>query len=478
MSPLSLQTDLYQTYPEMTMSYAEKYFAHVDTPALSVLPKGPFLEWIMLDRSKRPRDNTVLYTVLAVGSVFANGSAAAAHLSEFSQIGSSGIDALGGSLLHLMLTTLLFANLRHLQGDYDGAAELYISVYKMGQRELSSRPADQGTATPPWAFGLDRGSMMECAKRATWLADVMLCLGSCRCPYAQRQSMWEIQHAHQNSVHDSLSLDGSTVSRPDLILIATALREVAVMAGTPRALWQHETNVNFETIRSRLDTWDVAFQGNRARGQVSARRSSADQQVDILYFFAKALLHRRACPPWSGPEAQAHYAHEAFVNASKILRVAQQLSNSRTEDASAFTMLCPFIGLAIFEAFDIITARGTMYHLHGEESRVMSMMSAGLETLEALSQSWHGGREQLDSAKKRMEIMLRMTLPNQNGNGGFYFSKSMQASGEWEQDVMYSCPLLDYFDEMDWSSLIQLDGNFCCLDGEDQQMNLSLSWRI
>lgn len=471
-----MYTDLYETYPEMTMSYAEKYFAHVDTPALSVLPRRSFLEWIRQDRDKKPRDNMVLHAVIAVGSVFASGDAASAHRSEFANICSSATEDFHGSTLHLLLTRLILASLQHLQEDYDKASELYISVYRTGQVEFLGSPAHQDIATPQSAFGLDKGAMIECAKRATWLAGVMSSLGSSRSPYVEKWSMRKFQYSHRSNVQ-SVMLDSNTSSWPDLSRMATALREVAAMAGTPLALWQHDTEITMNTIKNRLDAWNDVFRGNCARGQATGYRGLADQQVGILYLFAKVLLHRRAYPPRSGREALAHYAHEAFVNARQILDVAEQLSNSKTGNAPEFTMLSPFIGLAIFEAFDIVTARGTMYHLHGDDSSVMSMMSAGLETLETLSQSWYSAREQRDLALDRMKTLVRTANTKQSGNGGFYFSKSMQVSSEWEQDVMYSCPLPEYFSEMNWSTLIQSDGDFCCLDGDDQ-MNVSLGWRI
>lgn len=480
MSQLSLQTDPYQTCPETTMSYAEKYFAHVDTPALSVLPKETFLEWMTLDQLKRPRDNMVLYAILAVGSVFATGSAAAADRSDFSNVISSDTEALDGSTLHFMLVKLILASLQHLQGDYDEASELYISVYKIGQKEFLGGSSDQYHATPPSAFGLDRGRMIECAKRATWLADIMSCLSSCRSPYVQKRSMWEFQYAHHWNV--PVTLDSNTMSWPDLSRIATALREVAAMAGTPLALRQHRTQVDFDATKARLDACRAIFRGERG-DQAAGYEMLAVQQLDILYFFAMVLLYRRAYPPGSEPEALAHYAGQTFVYACKILDVAQQLSNSQNENAPEFTMLSPFIGLAIFEAIDVVTARGTMYDLQREASRVMSIMSTGFETLEKLSRFSRSACEQRDLAKQRMVALLRVTMIKQDGNnGGFYFSKSMQvSSSEWEQDVMYCCPLMEYFEEMNWSSLIQLDGDFFCLDADehdDQMMNVSPGWRM
>lgn len=65
-------SDPIEVDPEATVHYVERYFACINDGLFQLLPRKPFLLWLKSCRTKSLDDKMLLYSVLALGSIFSD----------------------------------------------------------------------------------------------------------------------------------------------------------------------------------------------------------------------------------------------------------------------------------------------------------------------------------------------------------------------------------------------------------------------
>lgn len=67
-------TDPFEANAESTMHYLEMYLVYVNSRIFQLVPKEPFLLWVKSSRAKSLDDKMLLYSMLAMGSIFSDRS--------------------------------------------------------------------------------------------------------------------------------------------------------------------------------------------------------------------------------------------------------------------------------------------------------------------------------------------------------------------------------------------------------------------
>ena len=67
---LQWEQDPYETDPRLTMHLLDLYFLHAGRATYGMFPRRPFLAWIETDREKNQDHLMLVYSVLAMGSLF------------------------------------------------------------------------------------------------------------------------------------------------------------------------------------------------------------------------------------------------------------------------------------------------------------------------------------------------------------------------------------------------------------------------
>ena len=72
---LSCDVDPFEAMPDITEHYLDHYFTNVNTTSYCMYPRERFLQWVRRDREKTQAEKTLLYAMLAHGSVFSSEAA-------------------------------------------------------------------------------------------------------------------------------------------------------------------------------------------------------------------------------------------------------------------------------------------------------------------------------------------------------------------------------------------------------------------
>lgn len=70
-----LDSDPYEANPEVVTHYIDKYFANVNGGIYNMFPRKPFLLWLKSCRKKSFDDKMLIYSMLAMGTIFSSSRA-------------------------------------------------------------------------------------------------------------------------------------------------------------------------------------------------------------------------------------------------------------------------------------------------------------------------------------------------------------------------------------------------------------------
>ena len=487
--------DPYYLDHEMTMYYTNKYFNHVDSATTCVLPKKAFLRWIREATHKSLADKMLMYAIMAMGTVFAQRPESKHHQDVFIDIVNSAIMKSGDTFsLQLIQTKLILALFAFSQGQYNQAWDLCGSAVRIGFNlrfhTEAGVAAIQGNGGLD--FALDYATLVECRRRTFWSAYIMDCFNGCcstsvtavnrsdchlRLPCSQAAyEKGEIRQTSFSLEQSSNSLAHHASLRPEIsevgllgyfVEIATIFNEVVSKISKSPSVASEADRLSRETFHQetmrRLDAWD-----NLTRRCLQEGRDGRDSinGLHILYHYTAMILHRYVRYSEIGKVSLSVYVRGAYEHAQLMLEMIQRLSNHDEKDVQLFRFatLSPFSGFAITAALDVITAAGTMADLMGHKSRMMSLISSGVEALEGLVDFWHSARRQRDMIKQRLGALLTSTNRASDFNGAFYFGQPMQSPFGLDQDIVYGLPRLRYFEALGWDDRIHYEGDFHRLD--------------
>lgn len=170
------KTDPYEVYPESTVHYMDMYFTHINAATYCMFPRKPFMHWVETCREKTPDDRMIIYSLLAMGSIFSPKAERKSHGKHFGNIARYATEKSHGKFsLQLVQSRLILALLHFSLGDsmkawdFCGSALRVACGLKLNLEEGILDIKDDQILD----YGLTKEGLVECHRRTFWSAYVM-----------------------------------------------------------------------------------------------------------------------------------------------------------------------------------------------------------------------------------------------------------------------------------------------------------------
>jgi hypothetical protein len=139
---LQWEQDPYETDPNLTLHLLDLYFQHAGRATYGMFPRRPFVAWVRTNRKATQDDRMLLYSVLAMGSLFSADSEERALGKRFAAVASyATAKRFGKFSLQLCQSRLILALFHFAQGksqeawDFCGAGLRAISALNLNTEE-------------------------------------------------------------------------------------------------------------------------------------------------------------------------------------------------------------------------------------------------------------------------------------------------------------------------------------------------------
>lgn len=172
----SWANDPYEVDPEITLHYIDTYFIHINAATYRLFPRKLFTRWIKTEKAKSPDDLMIVYTILAMGSVFSSRAERKHEGSLFSKIARYAVEKNHGNFsIQLIQSRLLLAFYHfalgetHKAWDFGGMGFRVASGLKLNLEEGVTDIGDDDVME----YGLNRHALAECRRRTFWSAYMM-----------------------------------------------------------------------------------------------------------------------------------------------------------------------------------------------------------------------------------------------------------------------------------------------------------------
>ncbi|CAI9628449.1 unnamed protein product [Alternaria burnsii] len=174
---LQWEQDPFETDPGLTMRLLGLYFLHAGSATYAMFPRQPFLAWVENNRDKSQDHLMLLYSVLAMGSLFSTGEDRGALGKNFTAVASYAAEKRFGKFsLQLCQTRLMLALYNFARGksqeawDYCGAGLRALIALKLNSEEGVKELADSNADLD---YGFDPQTYAECCRRTFWSGFLM-----------------------------------------------------------------------------------------------------------------------------------------------------------------------------------------------------------------------------------------------------------------------------------------------------------------
>lgn len=473
----SLQADPYEINPRLTLDYIGKFYSFVDKQVYAAIPKALFLPWVKTCKQKSLSDKMMIYSVLALGSVFADASTSGTYSSAFSATVQEGLTLCDEYLTFQLATTYLLSTLLSIsRGEYNRAWNTCGSAMRtlFGLQFNTEAGIRTVPRTGSWESLLDTRDMVECRRSLTWAAVVIECLNGCyTTPF--RTAPWSDYDlclpGTQKSFQFGASFNPASLSHPTdsdrdcpttpdipelskafghLIHLATMFHEVANFSHQQRYLTISEDTRPSQSFHGevgrRLHIWKMSLYNCLDLSE----KNMAFCDLEILYHCTNIHLHRYIRHAKLDPSAITIHITTILSHAYHLLELVQyHNSNEKTEiSLSEFKITSPCIEYAIMIAVDVLTAAGNLTDLTNTD-KIMSLIASGLEVLDDLARFSESAQRQRDLVKRRLTAMLRLiTRRTWDQRQAFYFRDPVLSRYGRDQDIVYGITRTQYFQAM------------------------------
>jgi hypothetical protein len=171
------EQDPYDTDPRLTMHLLDLYFLHAGRATYGMFPRRPFLAWVETNREKNQDHLMLLYSVLAMGSVFSATAEQRSAGKWYAAVAAYAMEKRFGKFTlqlcqsRLMLGLYNFARGKSQEAwDYCGAGLRALSALKLNSEDGIKELPETAVDTP---YGFDRLTLEECCRRTFWSGFLM-----------------------------------------------------------------------------------------------------------------------------------------------------------------------------------------------------------------------------------------------------------------------------------------------------------------
>ncbi|KAF1928242.1 uncharacterized protein M421DRAFT_63179 [Didymella exigua CBS 183.55] len=451
--------------PRTTYHILELYFAHAGRATYGMFPRKAFMTWAQSGQRKTQDDRMLLYSVLAMGSLFSPDGDERSLGKRFAAVATYAAEKRFGKFsLQLCQSRLLLALYYFAQGksqeawDFCGSGLRALSALKLNTEEGVKELVD---GAPKFEYGFDRRTFEECCRRTFWsgfLMDVSLDVTRLT------TTIDLIQQQRYNGFFGGtlfvVSIEDAFVKLPCL--------EAAYESGTPcdtpffnyellnrfapktpvlghmaylcliSALWgdvltftgraarrpdtgyeQHYEPFYTKTYE-RLEGWHAMLPPSLRYSTQNLERSITEGTVGTfmslhaLYHATIIRLNRQTRINAMPTDKISRNIDHAFKNASNFLSIMHSLAlvnRQRRIDTSEYFFSTPFPGYALMLSIDVLSAAGTSTTL----PKLIDTVDTTMSCIEELATFWASARAQQKAISNRLRQLADIAMEHKHG---------------------------------------------------------------
>ncbi|KAJ4377378.1 hypothetical protein N0V83_000203 [Neocucurbitaria cava] len=471
---LQWEQDPYETDPRLTMHLLDLYFLHAGRATYGMFPRRPFLAWAETDREKSQDHLMLLYSVLAMGSLFSSDPDKIALGKRFAAVASYAAEKRFGRFslqlcqCRLMLALYYFARGKSQEAwDFCGAGLRAISALKLNTEEGVKELVE---SIPDLDYGFDRWTYEECCRRTFWsglLMDVSHVLSEARSSIdvVQQQryngffggslfvisiedayvrlpcpdNMYEASTPCETPFFDEDLLSGQLSTGPVLgdmayLCIISALWG-DVLTFTARAVRRPEATYeqHYESFYSRtyekLEAWHSMLPANLRYSPQNLDNSIVEGyagtflSIHALYNAVIIRLNRHVRVRAMSTERLRRNIEQAFRYSTNFLSMMHSLAAVNRQQhlqpniASGFLFSTPFPGYALMLSIDVLTSAG----IYPTLPNLIETISATMSCIDELAGFWASAKAQQKVISSRLKQLTDVAVQeNQGVSNGSY----------------------------------------------------------
>ena len=163
--------DPYSIDAQLTDHYMDLYFTRINAGTYGMFPREPFRYWLRKTTDKSPADLVLIYTMLAVGSIFSSRAGREEEGGRLARIAQHGVEKHQGRYTLQLTQSRTILALYHLATgdsekawDYCGLASRAAAGLKLHLKEDITNRNEYETHE----YGLNEHGLAECRRRTFW----------------------------------------------------------------------------------------------------------------------------------------------------------------------------------------------------------------------------------------------------------------------------------------------------------------------
>ncbi|KAI2733946.1 transcriptional regulator family: Fungal Specific TF [Penicillium roqueforti] len=443
----SWNLDPYESDPESVAHYTECYFSHVNDGMCHMFPRGRFSSWLKTCPIKSAHDKMLLYSMMALGSVFSDRPEKMAAMTRYSRIARFAINRSQHTLSlqlaqsHIIMSLWYYAT-GSLVGSWDSIGAAGRAVFGLRYNvESGGVVVDHSQVCE---YGLHPQALIECRRRTFWIAfvldrfsslysasstfissDAALLRLPCREEIYETQQYATVPYFQSFLNHTPASTgdDRSTLSPMAFLIEIMAIwgdisLHITRLPHIPLEAYNRLAEEFNTTIVQKSNQWMTRLPEYLAFSPTNLERSIHQKNADtfisthLFYHVSLMKLYRHARYQSLQPEILSQYIHRARYHAVEILRIsltfdqcAKKLTPSRnnTETSiSKLTPLNPFLGYVILSAVDVLSSAGLSSQLH----ECIYYIRGALDAVHELGRYWDSSLQLVTVLHRRLSLMM------------------------------------------------------------------------
>ncbi|KAI9722977.1 MAG: hypothetical protein M1812_001426 [Candelaria pacifica] len=484
-STFSWQIDPYELDAELTTHLIDIYFVRVNAATYSIFPRRYFTSWVEDCRDKTPNDLMLLYSMLAMASVFSSCSKRNSSARDFASIAQHALEKSHGKFsLQLAQSRMMLALYHFAIGkpkeswDYCGmglraAAALDLSSEK-GALTISDDDAQ--------IYGFSRPVLAECRRRTFWSLYLMdrfsgFCTGHpcglhnedvfARLPC--KEDAYDKQLEVLTPYFDKAIAEQKLSPRSDMSTIGVMAHLVQISSiwgdvigniyrssHSAKKAHAEDHNSFYDHTQQRLQDWalnlpsEAVYTHNNLHELVRNDTVGPFINSHALYYTAIMKLNRHARADHLTRESTIRHIKQASQRAGEFLQISQALAcickEKRLSEPRASLAIPPFVGYAITAACDILSAAGSKNDL----TAILCLIQDSLAVIDELALYWASAQGQGKAIRKRlaelMAVLDHEVKGTGNGQGTWTVKSPMETTFSIDYDLIYSIPRQTYLE--------------------------------
>jgi hypothetical protein len=456
------------------MHLLDLYFLHAGRATYGMFPRRPFLAWVEATRDKDQDHLMLLYSVLAMGSLFSTDPEKRALGKRFASVASYAAEKRFGRFsLQLCQTRLMVGLYYFARGksqeawDFCGAGLRALSALKLNTEEGVKELADSSANLD---YGFDRWTYEECCRRTFWSGllmdvsyDVTKAPTSIDLPPQQRYSgffggtlfvinledafvrlpcpdnMYEASTPCEAPFFDEELLNGTASHNPALghmaylCLISTIWGEILTFVGRATHRPENSYGRHYDTFYAKtyekLEAWqamlpaDLRYTPQNLDHSILEGYAGTFVSIHALYYAAIIRLNRQIRVRAMPVEKVRRNIEQMFRNASNFLSMMHSLAAVNRQQrhpataAPEFLFSTPFPGYALMLSVDVLTCAGTVTTL----PNLIETISTTTTCIDELAGFWASAKTQQKTISNRVKQLTEIAVQEGQGvrNGSY-----------------------------------------------------------